>query len=114
MFHSNHPENITHRVPWDGLMYIVSLLLIFKLVDWPETVIFTDQWTFANPNLYIRMCKNIKLTLEKNNYDEFGQVNVQWGEICKLVKRIFLSNQKAININKSKMHLSKEAILTAN
>ena len=31
-----------------------------------------------------------------------------------IVKIIFLSNQKSININFFKMHLPKEAILTAN
>ena len=95
-------------------MYIVSLLLILELVVWPENVIFTEQWTFASPNSYIRMCKNIRATLGKNNCDEFGQVNVQWGKICKLIKIIFLSNQKIVNICNSKLHLSKEEILTAN
>ena len=60
------------------------------------------------------MCENAQATLGKYYYVDFVQVNVHWDEVCKLIKRVFLSNQNAINISKSEMHLSKEAILTAN
>ena len=53
-----------------------EVLLTWLLVYGPENVIFTDQWTLATPNSYIRMCKDIKPTLGKNNCDEFGQVKL--------------------------------------
>ena len=46
------------------------------------------------PKSHIRMCKNTQSALQKY-YDNFEQVKVQSDEICKLIKSLFLPNQKA-------------------